>query len=87
MELGNIEGYSNSEEDANNTLNEAAVSALISSGGTTSRPWYSGKLKENPGLKERLIKDGRCLFCREKGHKQEECKKFIEVRKKEQSKN
>lgn len=83
MVLGNIEG--NNDHDNDTAANDASVSYVNSSG--TGRPWYSGKLKENPGLKERLMKDGRCLFCREKGHLQESCQKFIEVKKKEQSKN
>lgn len=83
MVLGNIED--SSEKDNDTIGNEASVSYASSSG--SGRPWYSGKLKENPGLKERLIKDGRCLFCREKGHIQESCQKFIEVKKQEQSKN
>jgi hypothetical protein len=84
MVLGNIESY-NYEQDNENAGNDVSVSYVNSSG--NSRPWYSGKLKEHPGLKERLIRDGRCLFCREKGHVQESCSKFIEVKKKEQSKN
>ncbi len=83
MVLGNIEG--NSDNDSEGTENHASVSYVNSSGG--SRSWYSGKLKDHPGLKERLMKDGRCLFCREKGHLQDVCSKFLEVKRKEQSKN
>lgn len=80
MELGNVHYQ---EEDECETLSHE-MSVNVMSG---NRPWYSGKLKENPGLKERLMKDDRCLFCRMRGHKQEGCEKFIEVKKKEQSKN
>lgn len=84
MELGNMQSY-DEEEESDTSSHEMSVQFMSGSGG--SRPWYSGKLKDNPGLKERLIKDDRCLFCRTKGHKQEACQKFIEVKKKEQSKN
>ncbi len=72
MELGNVEGVVEQEDSALNAV--------------SGRPWYSGKLKENPGLREKLLKDGRCLFCREQGHGQEACSKYLQVKQKEQSK-
>lgn len=34
---------------------------------------FKGKLSKVPGLRERILKDNRCLFCRQKGCKFENC--------------